>query len=111
MKVIAYGEVFECSRAVKGGNFIILYDEQGVAFTRFEGINSFDSYSIIDGEWESATPKPIVMRNVTTGELITINGQLYKAIANIPNGGLVIEGQNAVKTTYEAELFALQKGE
>lgn len=53
-----------------------------------------------------------VTRNITAGELITVNGQLYKAISNIPNGGYVIEGQNAVKTTYEAELLALQqKGE
>lgn len=52
-----------------------------------------------------------VNRNVTVGELITVNGQLYKAISNIPNGGYVIEGQNAYKTTFEAELLALQKGE
>lgn len=111
MIVIAYGEQFECVRAVKGNNFIHLYDEYGAIFANFEGINSFDGYSIIDGEWESAYPKPIAPRNVITGELITVNGQLYKAIANIPNGGKVIEGQNAVKTTYESELFALQKGE
>lgn len=111
MIVIAYGEELICTRAVKGDSFIHLYDEYGTIFASFEGINSFDGYSIIDGEWESAYPKPTVTRNVTAGELITVNGQLYKAIVNIPNGGLVIEGQNAVETTYEAELFALQKGE
>jgi hypothetical protein len=53
-----------------------------------------------------------VTRNITAGEYITINGQMYKAISNIPNGGYVIEGQNAIKTTIEAELLALQqKGE
>ena len=52
-----------------------------------------------------------VSRNITAGELVTVNGQLYKAISNIPNGGYVIEGQNAIKTTFEAELLALQKGE
>lgn len=53
-----------------------------------------------------------VTRNIVAGEYITINGQMYKAIANIPNGDYVTEGQNAVKTTIEAELLAMQqKGE
>lgn len=52
-----------------------------------------------------------VTRNITAGEYVTINGVMYKAISNIPNGGYVIEGQNAVRTTIEAELLALQKGE
>ncbi len=54
-----------------------------------------------------------VTRNITAGEYITINGVLYKAISNIPNGAYITEGQNAIKTTIEAELLALQqqKGE
>lgn len=75
-------------------------------------------YLYIDGKYiYDPLPKPDeraafkVTRNITAGEYITINGQMYKAIANIPNGGYVIEGQNAVKTSIEAELLALQKGE
>lgn len=57
-------------------------------------------------------PVPVAPRNVITGECVTISGTLYKAIKNIPAGEPVIIGQNAVKTTYEAELLALsqQKG-
>lgn len=57
-------------------------------------------------------PVPVAPRNVITGECVTISGTLYKAIKNIPAGEPVIIGQNAVETTYEAELLALsqQKG-
>lgn len=48
-------------------------------------------------------------RNLTAGELVTIGGNLYKATVNIPFGEPVIDGQNAVKTTYEAELLAMQQ--
>lgn len=54
---------------------------------------------------------PIVNRNVTAGEYIIINNILYKAIVNIPNGGRIIVGQNAVITTVEEQLYELTKGE
>jgi hypothetical protein len=72
-------------------------------------------YLYIDGIFiYDPLPKPDeraafkVTRNITAGEYITINGQMYKAISNIPNGAYIIEGQNAIKTTIEAELLALQ---
>lgn len=76
-------------------------------------------YIYLDGGYfYDPLPKPDdraaykVTRNITAGEYITINGVMYKAIFNIPNGGYVIEGQNAIKTTIEAELLILQqKGE
>ena len=64
------------------------------------------------------SPKPtaetavIANRNITAGEYITVNGILYKATANIPNGGAIITGQNAEETTVEEQLYELtQKGE
>lgn len=76
-------------------------------------------YLFIDGKYVfDPLPKPDeraafkVTRNITAGEYITINSQMYKAISNIPNGAHIIEGQNAIKTTIEAELLILQqKGE
>lgn len=56
-------------------------------------------------------PKTIAPRNIVAGEYITVNGVLYKAIANIPNGEPIITGQNAIETTVEAQLYELQKGE
>lgn len=49
-------------------------------------------------------------RNILAGEYVTINGTLYRATANIPNGGYIITGQNAVVTTVEEQLYELTKG-
>lgn len=55
MKVIVYGEVYECTKAEKGTNYIQLYNgkEQGVLFA---GISDFSGYSIEGGEWSAPTP-------------------------------------------------------
>jgi hypothetical protein len=54
---------------------------------------------------------PAAPRNITEGEYITVNGVMYKAITNIPNGEPIITGQNAVETTIEQQLYELAKGE
>ena len=54
---------------------------------------------------------PVAPRNIVAGEYVTIGGVLYKALSNIPNGCPVIEGQNAVVTTVEEQLYELTKGE
>lgn len=108
MVLVAYGAEYSCARAVKGEDSIVLYDEQGIPFVRFEGISDFSGYEIIDGKWESDR---MVKRNVVAGELITINGKLYRTTQNIPNGGELIVGQNSIETTYEKELFTLNEGE
>lgn len=80
-------------------------------------------YKLIDGkpvectateiamQEEANKPKVIAPRNVVAGEYVTVNGILYKATANIPTGGAIITGQNAVKTTIEEQLYELTKGE
>ena len=60
----------------------------------------------IEGEFDY----PVAPHNILKGEYVTIGGVLYKATGNIPNGEKVIEGQNAVQTTYEEQLYEL-KGE
>lgn len=54
---------------------------------------------------------PIAPRNIVADEYITVNGAMYKAICNIPNGEPIITGQNAVETTIEEQLSELTKGE
>ena len=54
---------------------------------------------------------PIAPRNIVEGEYITVGGVLYKATDNIPAGERIITGQNAIKTTYEEQLYELKKGE
>lgn len=80
--------------------------------------NITDYIYLNGGYFYDPLPKPDpraafkVTRNIVAGEYITINGVMYKAIANIPNGAYIVEGQNAIKTTIEAELLAMQqKGE
>lgn len=65
----------------------------------------------IAAQEETRKPKPTVNRNVVAGEYVTVNGVLYKATMNIPNGGYIIAGQNAVETTIEEQLAELAKGE
>ena len=60
---------------------------------------------------EANKPVPVAPRNITEGEYITIDGVLYKAITNIPNGAIIITGQNAVVTTIEEQLYEMMKGE
>ena len=54
---------------------------------------------------------PVAPRNITEGEYITVDGVLYKALFNIPNGEPIITGQNVVETTIEEQLAELAKGE
>lgn len=89
-----------------------LFTEDGICRYKFDGTPVLRSLVELEADRKAARMAAYaVTRNITAGELITVNGQLYKTTYNIPNGGYVIEGQNAVKTTYEAELLALQKGE
>lgn len=60
---------------------------------------------------ETRKPKTIAPCNITAGEYITVNGVMYKAITNIPNGEPIVTGQNAVVTTIEEQLAELAKGE
>lgn len=53
---------------------------------------------------------PTAPRNITEGEYITVDGVLYKATTNIPNGCEIIVGQNAIVTTVEEQLYELMKG-
>lgn len=54
---------------------------------------------------------PVAPRNIMVDEYITVNGVLYKATTNIPNGASIITGQNAVVTTVEEQLYEMTKGE
>jgi hypothetical protein len=54
-----------------------------------------------NGEYTIEESYPNAPRNITAGEYITVNGILYKATSNIPNGEPIITGQNAVETTIE----------
>jgi hypothetical protein len=62
---------------------------------------------IVEGSFDY----PTAPHNILAGEYVTINGVMYKATENIPNGEPIIVGQNAYETTIEAQLAELAKGE
>lgn len=64
-------------------------------------------YTIEDDGQDNRVTAP---RNIEAGEYVTVDGVLYKATANIPNGEAIIVGHNAAKTTIEEQLYEL-KGE
>lgn len=90
------------------------YDGMPIVDTLPDG-NLLD-YLYIDGKYvydplSKPSTLPVAPRNITEGEYITIDGVLYKATANIPNGAIIITGQNAVVTTVEEQLYEMTKGE
>ena len=56
-------------------------------------------------------PKTVAPRNIMDGEYITVDGVLYKATSNSPNGERIVSGQNAMVTTIEEQLYELTRGE
>lgn len=78
----------------------------------------FRDYLYVSGEYvydpipkEEPSNVPVAPRNVVVDEYITVNGVMYKALSNIPNGEPIITGQNAIETTVEEQLAELAKGE
>lgn len=78
--------------------------EANEAIAKKEAYNG--EYTIED----EPVPYPVAPHNITSGEYVIINGVLYLATENIPNGESVIVGQNAIVTTVEQQLYEL-KGE
>lgn len=79
-------------------------------------------YKLVDGkavecsteeirEQEAKILLPVAPRNIIAWEYVTINGVMYRATDNIPNGAYIITGQNAVVTTVEEQLYEMTKGE
>ena len=56
MKVRFLDKVFECEKAVKGSDFIHLYNANGGAVASFEGVSDFNLFTIEGGEWIAPEP-------------------------------------------------------
>ena len=101
-------DIYECASAVQYADGVHLLEENGEIFLV---IAQPDRIQKIEGGEVVVKVFPVANRNVMAGEYITVGGVLYKATANIPNGGNIITGQNAVVTTVEEQLYELTKGE
>lgn len=82
-----------------------------------EPIDNVTKFAWSDEDWEEVqmyvpnVGHPTAPKNIVAGEYITVDGVLYLATENIPNGEHIIVGQNAVETTVEEQLYKLTKGE
>lgn len=56
MTVTVYGNRFECAKAIKGPDYVKLYDTNSVLAAEFLGVTSFDGYEIEGGDWEMPLP-------------------------------------------------------
>ena len=54
--VTAYGEEVRCAKAIKGNDYIHLLNANNELIVSFEGITSFDGYSISGGDWSDPEP-------------------------------------------------------
>lgn len=56
MATVMYRDIsFECTKAIKGENYIHLLDEDGTMIAAFDGVSEFSNFSISDGEWVDPT--------------------------------------------------------
>lgn len=51
--VVFNGKSYECARAVKGVDYIKLYDENNAQIIAFWGISDFSAFTLTEGEWET----------------------------------------------------------
>lgn len=96
------------------GNYFpeaLVTDGCAYRYKMVDGVPVECSQEEIAAQEEAQKPKTVAPRNITEGEYITVNGVMYKALVNIPNGEPIITGQNAVVTTIEEQLAEMAKGE
>lgn len=63
--VVFNGKSYECSRAVKGVNYIKLYDDNNKPIIAFQGISDFSAFTLQEGTWEKSVCTDIVGANST----------------------------------------------
>lgn len=47
---------YECEKALKGDNYVRLFDSNGATVAAFEGVNDFTDFTISGGEWSEPLP-------------------------------------------------------
>jgi len=55
MKLIFGEESYECTKAVKGKDYIEIYVDD-TCIVKFGGVQKFDAFVLEDGEWSSPEP-------------------------------------------------------
>lgn len=54
---VLFGSIYyECTTALKGDNYVHLFDENGAMVAAFEGVSDFSAFSLGGGEWTNPGP-------------------------------------------------------
>lgn len=59
-----YNQELECAKAVKGTDYIKLYDNNNTEIASFIGISNFNGFEIIGGDW--STPEPTEQEKINS---------------------------------------------
>ena len=70
VKLKIYGEEYTAYKAIKGKDFVKLYDETGICFGSFEGISDFTGYEIIEGAWSEPQKTQLEIMQETVDALV-----------------------------------------
>lgn len=85
--VVFDGKSYECARAVKGVDYINLYDANDNSIVSFKGISDFSAFTLQEGTWEQSVCTDIVGAN---SELIDRNIKLKLIGSTVIETGLTI---------------------
>lgn len=77
---------FECSRAIKGANYIRLYDSNNIQIAAFEEVTDFSLFTITGGEWEAGKSAQRVVADASVND----NGSVF--ILNIKEKVVIEDG-------------------
>jgi len=69
-------EQYECAKAVKGTDYVHLYDESNNCIASFEGVHDFSLFTIENGDWSE--PQPTAEERIA--ELESTNELLMQCI-------------------------------
>lgn len=56
MKAIIHGVEYECAKAIKGNDFVELFDASCRKIASFNGISDFGGYALDGGDWTEPIP-------------------------------------------------------
>lgn len=75
MQVTFAGETYDCAVAIKGIDFVELYDANKQIIASFFDVTDFDAFSLSGGDWTPYVPVAALVRTATVSNgLITMNG-------------------------------------
>lgn len=113
MPTVTYaGNTYTCTKALKGSNFIKLFNDAGVIVASFEGISNFNSFSISGGSWVSPKastecPVALVQEDGSTGACGVPLKNFLKSNEHIVLTANVQYGSSLPSSGSEGQLFFL----